>query len=115
MNVMDKINTEQCRHDIPEFNIGDTVRVNTKISEGDAERIQAFTGIVIARKGSGIKETFTVRRVAFGEGMERIFSLHSPRIESIKVERRGKVRRAKLYYLRGKVGKASRIKDIGRQ
>lgn len=114
MNVMDKINVEQCRRDIPEFNIGDTVKVNTKISEGDAERVQAFTGIVIARKGSGVKETFTLRRVAFGEGMERIFSLHSPRIENIKVERHGKVRRAKLYYLRDRVGKASRIKESGR-
>lgn len=111
MNIMDKINAAQCKQEIPEFRIGDTVRVHTKIVEGENERIQVFSGIVIARKGSGIKETFTVRRLAYGQGMERVFPLHSPRIEKIEVQKRGKVRRAKLYYLREKVGKSARIKE----
>jgi large subunit ribosomal protein L19 len=111
MNVMDKINKEQCKQDIPEFQVGDTVKVHTKIVEGNNERIQVFTGVVIARKGSGIQETFTVRRVSFGQGVERVFPLHSPRIAKIERERRGKVRRAKLYYLRDKIGKAARVKE----
>ncbi|NOY74889.1 MAG: 50S ribosomal protein L19 [Kiritimatiellaeota bacterium] len=109
-NIMDKINSEQCG-DIPEFNIGDTVTVHTKIIEGETERIQAFKGIVIARSGLGIQETFTVRRVAFGNGMERVFPIHSPRVAKIEVERKGKVRRAKLYYIRDRVGKAARVKE----
>ena len=110
MNIMDKINTEQVV-ERPEFAIGDTVKVHSKIVEGSTERIQVFKGIVIARKGSGIQETFTVRRVAFGNGMERVFPLSSPRIAKIEVERKGKVRRAKLYYLRDRVGKAARVKE----
>lgn len=111
MNVMEKINLEQCKSDIPDFNIGDTVQVHTKIVEGANERIQVFTGIVIARHGGGIKETFTVRRVSYGQGVERVFPLHSPRIVKINIQRSGKVRRAKLYYLRDKIGKASKIKE----
>lgn len=110
MNIMDKINTEQVL-DRPSFEIGDTVKVHSKIVEGSTERVQVFKGIVIAKKGSGIQETFTVRRVAFGNGMERVFPLNSPRIAKIEVERKGKVRRAKLYYLRDRVGKAARVKE----
>ena len=111
-NVIDKIEKLQCRQDIPEFNIGDTVKVYNKIIEGTTERIQLFTGVVIARRGSGIREMFTVRRVAFGIGVERVFPLHSPRIDHIEVERRGRVRRAKLYYLRDKIGKGAKIKEM---
>lgn len=111
MNIMDKINRAQCKAGLPEFSVGDTIKIHTKIKEGDSERIQLFSGIVIARKGSGINESITVRRIAFGQGMERIFPLNSPRIEKIEVERRGRVRRAKLYYLRKKIGKTSRVKD----
>jgi large subunit ribosomal protein L19 len=111
MNIMDKINKEQCRSDFPEFNVGDTVKVYSKIVEGKTERIQAFTGTVIVRKGSDIQEAFVVRRVAFGQGMERGYPLHSPRIVKIEVLRRGKVRRSKLYYLRDKIGKAAKVKE----
>ena len=110
MNLMDKINNEQVK-ETPSFCIGDTVKVHSKIIEGETERIQIFKGIVIARKGSGIQETFTVRRVAFGNGMERVFPLNSPRIAKIEVERKGKVRRSKLYYLRDRVGKSARVKE----
>ena len=110
-NIMDKVNSEQCKSEVTEFNVGDTVQVHTKIVEGDTERIQVFKGIVIARKGSGIQETFTVRKVAFGNGIERVFPIHSPRVAKIEVERQGKVRRSKLYYLRDKVGKAARVKE----
>jgi large subunit ribosomal protein L19 len=110
-NIMDKINSAQCKEEVTEFRIGDTVQVHTKIVEGDTERIQVFKGIVIARKGSGIQETFTVRKVAFGNGIERVFPIHSPRVAKIEVERKGKVRRSKLYYLRDKVGKAARVKE----
>ena len=109
--VIDKIEQQQCRKDIPDFNVGDTVKVYNKIIEGTTERIQMFAGVVIARRGSGIREAFTVRRVAFGIGVERVFPLHSPRIDHIEVERRGRVRRAKLYYLRDKIGKAARVKE----
>ena len=111
-NVIDKIEKLQCRQDIPEFKIGDTVKVYNKIIEGTTERIQLFTGVVIARRGTGIREMFTVRRVAFGIGVERVFPLHSPRIDRIEVERRGRVRRAKLYYLRDKIGKGAKIKEM---
>ena len=111
MNVMDKIEKMQCKQDVPDFNIGDTVKVYNKIVEGDNERIQLFSGVVIARRGSGIRETFTVRRVSFGVGVEKIFPLHTPRIDRIEVERKGHVRRAKLYYLRDKVGKAAKVKE----
>ena len=99
------------RSDVPEFSPGDTVRVHVKIREGEKERIQLFSGIVIARRGGGIRETFTVRKISGGVGVERIFPLHSPIIERIEVERKGAVRRAKLYYLRARKGKAARIDE----
>lgn len=97
--------------DVPPFRAGDTVRVNVRVKEGDKERIQAFEGVVIARRGAGVSETFTVRKVSNGVGVERIFPVHSPMLESITVVRRGAVRRAKLYYLRDVTGKAARIKE----
>lgn len=110
-NIIDQIEKEQLRADITPFNIGDTVRVMVKVKEGDKERIQAYEGIVIAKKGSGIKETFTVRRISFGIGVERTFPLHSPRIDKVIVVRRGKVRRAKIYYIRNLSGKAAKVKE----
>jgi large subunit ribosomal protein L19 len=110
MNVIDAIEKEQLRDDVPEFMPGDTVRVHLKVVEGNRERIQVFEGIVMGRKGKGARETFTVRKVTFGISVERVFLVHSPRIEKIEVVTLGKVRRAKLYYLRGKVGKKSRVK-----
>jgi len=112
MSVMEKIRTAQVRAERHEFNIGDTVKVSVKIVEGDNERIQAFQGTVIARHGSGIEETFTVRRVQAGQGVERVFPINSPRLEKVEVIRQGAVRRAKLYYLRDKVGKAARVKEL---
>ena len=112
MNILDKIRNEQVRADRLEFVIGDTVKVSVKIVEGDNERIQAFQGTVIARRGAGVEETFTVRRVQAGQGVERVFPVNSPRIEKIEVIRRGDVRRAKLYYLRDKIGKAARVKEL---
>ena len=112
MNILDKIRKEQVQEGREGFGIGDTVKVSVKIVEGDNERIQAFQGTVIARRGSGIEETFTVRRVQAGQGVERVFPLNSPRIEKIEVIRRGDVRRAKLYYLRDKIGKAARVKEL---
>lgn len=103
---------EQMRSDIPAFRVGDTVRVNVKVVEGTRERIQAFEGIVIARKGGSVNETFTVRRVSYGIGVERVFPLHSPRIDSIQVVKRGRVRKAKLYYLRSRVGKAAKVREL---
>lgn len=99
------------KKEVPSFRIGDTVRVDTRIVEGDKERLQAFTGTVIAKKGCGISETFTLYRTAYGSGMDRVFLLHSPKIANIVVMRSGKVRRAKLYYLRGKTGKATKLKE----
>lgn len=110
MNALDKLNKENLI-ERPDFNVGDTVKVQVRISEGKNTRLQAFTGIVLAKKGSGISATFTVRRVAYGQGVERVFPVNSPMIESIEVERRGIVRRSKLYYLRNKVGKAARIQE----
>jgi len=104
MNVIDKINQTQINPSIPEFRVGDTVRVDVKIIEGKRERIQAFEGIVMARKGSGVSETFTVRKVSYGVGVERVFPVHSPKIALITVVRKGKVRRAKLNFLRNVVG-----------
>ncbi len=104
MNLVDKISKEQLNPNIPEFRVGDTVRVDVKIIEGKRERIQAFEGIVMARKGSGISETFTVRKMSYGVGVERVFPIHSPKISKITVVRTGKVRRAKLNYLRKVVG-----------
>ena len=112
MNIMDKINKEQCKSEVTDFAIGDTVKISVKIIEGTTERIQAFTGVVIARKGSGIQEAFTVRRVISGMGVERTFPIHSPRLASIEVIRKGKVRRAKLFYLRDKIGKAAKVKEL---
>ena len=111
MNKIDMIEKEQLRSDVPEFHIGDTVRVQVKVVEGNRERLQAFEGIVISRRHGGVRETFTVRRVSYGIGVERTFPLHSPRIDSIQVIRRGKVRRAKLFYLRDRVGKAAKVKE----
>jgi large subunit ribosomal protein L19 len=111
MNLLDKISRENVKEDVADFNIGDTVKVSVKITEGENTRIQAFSGVVIARKGAGIAETFTVRRVTFGQGVERVFPINSPMVDKIEVERHGVVRRAKLYYLRDKVGKAARIKE----
>ena len=104
MNVIDKITKEHLNPNIPEFRVGDTVSVGVKIKEGKRERVQQFEGIVIARKGGGISETFTVRKISSGIGVERVFPLHSPKIESITVIKKGKVRRAKLYYSRDIVG-----------
>jgi len=112
--IIRAIEAEQLRDDRPEFNIGDTVRVQVKVVEGTRERLQAFEGIVIARRNGSVRETFTVRRMSYGIGVERTFPLHSPRVDSITVTRRGKVRRAKLYYLRGRVGKAAKVKERAR-
>lgn len=114
MDLVRTIESEYLKKNIPDFSVGDRVRVNLKVVEGDKERIQAFEGTVIARKHGGLSETFTVRRVTYGEGVERILPLHSPVIDSIEVLSRGSVRRAKLYYLRGRSGKASRIKEARR-
>jgi large subunit ribosomal protein L19 len=114
MNVQEiirSIEAEQLKSDLPDIYVGDTVKVGVKIKEGTKERVQPYEGVVIARRNGGINETITVRKVFQGVGVERVFLLHSPRIESIKVLRRGKVRRAKLYYLRDRVGKATRIKQ----
>ena len=111
MTIIDQIEKEQLRNDIASFNIGDTVRVMVKVKEGEKERIQAYEGVVIAKKGSSIRETFTVRRVSFGIGVERTFPLHSPRIDKIIVVRKGKVRRAKIYYIRDLSGKAAKVKE----
>ena len=109
--ILAEITQQQLRTDLPDFAPGDTVRVHAKVIEGNKERIQVFEGVVIARKHGGISETFTVRKISHGVGVERTFMLHSPRIDKIEVVRRGKVRRAKLYYLRKKIGKAARIKE----
>jgi len=111
VNKIDMIEQEQLRSDVPEFKIGDTVRVQVKVVEGNRERLQAFEGIVISRRHGGARESFTVRRVSYGIGVERTFPLHSPRIDSIQVVRRGKVRRAKLFYLRDRVGKAAKVRE----
>jgi len=111
MNIIRTLEQEQMRKDLPEFSIGDTVRVFVKVVEGSRERLQAFEGTVIQRNGGGVSETFTVRRVSYGVGVERTFPLHSPRIDHIEVVRKGKVRRAKLFYLRNRVGKAAKIKE----
>ena len=111
MNILDKVDAASLRDDIPEFRSGDTVDVHVKVIEGQKSRIQVFRGVVIRRQGSGIRETFTVRKISFGIGIERTFPVHSPNIDSIKVTRRGKVRRAKLYYLRNLRGKKARIKE----
>jgi len=111
MNKIEKIHRENMKTDIPEFAIGDTVQVDVRIIEGGKERIQAFTGTVIARNGQGIAQSVTLRRVSFGQGVERVIPLHSPRLAGLTVVRRDSVRRAKLYYLRDMVGKSARVKD----
>ncbi|AEM73993.1 50S ribosomal protein L19 [Caldicellulosiruptor acetigenus] len=115
MDIIREIESEMLRKDIPDFKPGDTVRVYFKVIEGGRERVQAFEGLVIKRRGKGLSETFTVRRVSYGIGVERVFPLHSPRLEKIEVIRRGKVRRAKLYYIREKIGKAAKIKELVQQ
>ncbi|SMO46285.1 50S ribosomal protein L19 [Melghirimyces algeriensis] len=110
--VVRDLGEEQLRKDVPQFRAGDTVRVHVKVVEGQRERIQVFEGVVIKRRGGGISETFTVRKISYNVGVERTFPLHSPRIDKIEVVRRGKVRRAKLYYLRKLRGKAARIKEL---
>lgn len=113
MDIIRAIEAEQLRNDIPQFGPGDTVKVHVKVKEGNRERIQIFEGIVLKRQNGGLRETFTVRKIAYGVGVERTFPVHSPMIDKIEVMRRGKVRRAKLYYLRGRVGKAAtKVKEI---
>ena len=111
MNLVNVLENEQIKTEVPAFNIGDTVRVSYKIVEGEKERIQVYEGTVIARKNGGIRETFTVRRISFGVGVERVFPIHSPNIAKIEVVRKGKVRRSKLYYLRERTGKAAKVKE----
>jgi len=111
MNIIEALDQEQLRTDIPEFRAGDTLKLYVKVVEGTRERIQLFEGIVISRSGSGVREMFTVRRISYGVGVERTFPVHSPRLDKIVVARKGKVRRAKLYYLRGLTGKAARITE----
>ena len=110
MNLMEAVEREQLRTDLPDFRVGDTIRVHVKIVEGEKERIQPFEGVVIRKKKGGIRSSFTVRKISYGVGVERIFPAHSPRVDRIDVINRGKVRRAKLFYLRGLKGKAARIR-----
>ena len=112
--IIRSIEAKQIRSDLPDFNVGDTIRVWVKVVEGNRERLQAFEGTVIAKRNGGIRETFTVRRVSYGIGVERTFPIHSPRVDHLDVIRRGKVRRAKLYYLRARQGKAAKIKEVKR-
>ena len=110
--IIDSINQANLKETVPEFNVGDTVKVMVKVIEGDRERLQAFEGVCIARKHGGISETFTVRRMSFGVGVEKTFPIHSPKVADIIVTRKGKVRRAKLYYLRERTGKAAKVKEV---
>ena len=112
MDALKTIAASSVKSEIPEFSIGDTVKISVNIREGERERIQMFEGTVIARKGSGVAETFTVRRVSYGVGVERVFPVHSPNVKDIQVVRHGKVRRSKLYYLRDRVGKAAKVKEV---
>lgn len=112
MDALKYIAQSSMKAELPKFDIGDTVRVDVKIREGERERIQSFEGTVIAKKCSGVAETFTVRRVSYGVGVERVFPIHSPNVADVKVIRRGRVRRSKLYYLRGRVGKAAKVKEM---
>ena len=111
MDALKLIAQDSLKAEKPSFEIGDTIRIGVKIREGERERIQVFEGTIIARKGAGVSETFTVRRVSYGVGVERVFPIHSPNVADVKIIRRGKVRRAKLYYLRDRVGKASKVKE----
>ena len=115
MDIMQEVTGQQMRDDLPAFNPGDTIRVNVRVREGDKERLQAFEGVCIARKGGGVSETFTVRKISSGIGVERVFPVHSPSVESIKLVRQGRVRRAKLYYLRALRGKKARIREKTQQ
>lgn len=110
-NIIKAIEAEQLKQDLPEFNPGDTVQVQVRVTEGNRERLQAFEGVVIAKRNRGLNSSFTVRKISHGEGVERVFQTHSPTLAGIQVKRRGDVRRAKLYYLRGRTGKAARIKE----
>ena len=112
MDALKVIAQDNIKSEVPQFSIGDTVRVSVNIREGQRERIQNFEGTVIAKRGSGVSETFTVRRLSYGVGIERVFPLHSPNVVDVKVIRYGKVRRAKLYYLRDRVGKAAKVKEV---
>lgn len=112
MNIIEQIERENLKTEVPVFSVGDTVKVSVKVIEGTKERIQAFEGIVIAKKNGGIRETFTVRRISYGIGVERTFPVHSPKVAKIDVVKRGKVRRAKLYYLRKLTGKAAKVEEI---
>ncbi len=114
MNIIEQLEKEGLRTDLPSINIGDTVKVFVKVTEGNRERLQAFEGTVIAKKNGSIRETFTVRRMSYGVGVERTFPMHSPKIDHIEVTRLGKVRRAKLYYLRGRTGRAAKVKQLNR-
>ncbi len=114
MNIIEQLEKEGLRTDLPAINIGDTVKVFVKVTEGNRERLQAFEGTVIAKKNGSIRETFTVRRMSYGVGVERTFPMHSPKIDHIEVTRLGKVRRAKLYYLRGRTGRAAKVKQLNR-
>lgn len=111
MNTLDQVEAEHLRDDVPDFSPGDNVKVHVRVVEGGRERVQVFEGVVIARDGGGLRETFTVRKVSFGVGVERIFPVHAPIVQKIEVTRKGDVRRAKLYYLRDRIGKATRIKE----
>lgn len=111
MDAIKAISQSSLKEELPQFNVGDTIRVDVNIREGERERIQQFEGTVIAKKGSGVSETFTVRRVSYGVGVERVFPLHSPNVKAVQVIRQGRVRRAKLYYLRDRVGTAAKVKE----
>ena len=111
MDLIKALNNEQLKENVPVINVGETVRVSNKIKEGTRERVQLFEGTVIAKNGGGISETFTVRRVSYGVGVEKTFPVHSPNVEKVEIVRNGKVRRAKLYYLRDRVGKSSKVKE----
>ena len=110
-NIISELEAEQIKSDLPEFSAGDTIVVQVRVKEGERERLQAFEGVVIAKRNRGLNSAFTVRKISHGEGVERVFQTHSPLIQSVEVKRRGDVRRAKLYYLRGRTGKAARIKE----
>lgn len=112
MDLIRIVESEQLRNDIPSFNVGDTVKVHVKVKEGNRERVQVYEGAVLKRQGGGLSETFTVRRISYGIGVERTFPVHSPMLDKIEVVRKGKVRRAKLNYLRGRMGKAAKIKEL---
>lgn len=111
MDALNQMTGAQLKEQVPEFEVGDTVKVHVKIKEGERERIQVFEGTVIAHKGGGISESFTVRRVSYGVGVERVFPIHSPNVDKVEIVRHGKVRRSKLYYLRDRVGKAAKVKE----